>query len=92
MTRRRALLGLLALASIAAVSVASAASLSVASAHLWGGSQTLTKSTCTLQGTSSTTDTYVDEQNPTSSFGSATTLGVSPKSGKPMRPASMVRR
>jgi hypothetical protein len=62
--------------------VAFAASLSVASSHLWAGSQTLTKGTCTLQGTSSATDTYLDEQNPNASFGGATTLSVGPKSGK----------
>jgi hypothetical protein len=62
--------------------VAYAASLTVASTHLWAGSQTLTKAACTLQGTSSTADTYVDEQNPSSSFGGATTLSVGPKSGK----------
>jgi hypothetical protein len=62
--------------------VAYAASLSVGSASLWAGSQTLTKSTCTLSGAASTTDTYIDEQNPNSSFGGATTLSVAPKSGK----------
>jgi hypothetical protein len=78
---RRALLLILATVGIGG-SVAYAATLSVGSGHLWAGGETLTKGTCTLQGTSSTTDTYVDEQNPTSSFGGATTLGVSPKSGK----------
>jgi hypothetical protein len=81
MTIRRALLVILATVGIGG-SVAYAATLSVGSGHLWAGGQTLTKATCTLQGTSSTTDTYVDEQNPTSSFGASTTLGVSPKSGK----------
>jgi hypothetical protein len=76
------LLFLLAVTIGACTSTAFAASLSVASWHLWTGSQTLTKGTCTLSGTSSTVDTYVDEQNPTSSFGGSTTLGVSPKSGK----------
>ena len=78
---RRVLLLILATVGIGG-SVAYAATLSVGSGHLWAGGQTLTKGTCTLQGTSSTTDTYLDEQNPTSSFGSSTTLGVSPKSGK----------
>lgn len=81
MTIRRVLLLLLATVGIGG-SVAYAATLSVGSGHLWAGGQTLTKGTCTLQGTSSTTDTYVDEQNPTSSFGGATTLSESPKSGK----------
>jgi hypothetical protein len=66
----------------ASTTTAFAATLNVSSWHLWAGSQTLTKATCTLSGTSSTTDTYVDAQNATSSFGSATTLSVSPKSGK----------
>ncbi|HEX6788896.1 MAG TPA: DNRLRE domain-containing protein [Gaiellaceae bacterium] len=78
---RRVLLLFLATVGIGG-SVAYAATLSVGSGHLWAGGQTLTKATCTLQGTSSTTDTYVDEQNPNSSFGSSTTLSVSPKSGK----------
>jgi hypothetical protein len=78
---RRALLLILATVGIGG-SVAYAATLSVGSGHLWAGGQTLTKATCTLQGTSSTTDTYVDEQNPTSSFGSSTTLSVGPKTGK----------
>jgi hypothetical protein len=60
-------------------SVAFAATLGVGSSHLWAGSQTLTRGTCTLSGTASTTDTYVDEHAPTSSFGSATTMSVGPK-------------
>jgi hypothetical protein len=78
----RRLLLLLVVTLAVGISVAYAASLSVASGHLWAGSQTLTKSSCTLSGTSSTTDTYVDENSATSSFGGATTLGVSPKSAK----------
>jgi len=80
--RKRLLLLLLGATVAVGISVAFAASLGVASGHLWAGSQTLTKGTCTLQGTSSTTDTYVDEQSSTSSFGSATTLSVGPKSNK----------
>jgi hypothetical protein len=69
------------LAAVAALgcSAAFAATLNVGSSHLWAGSQTLTKGTCTLSGTTTTTDTYVDEHTATSSFGSATTLNVSPK-------------
>ena len=78
---RRVLLLILATVGIGG-SVAYAATLTVGSGHLWAGGQTLTKGTCTLQGTSSTTDTYVDEQNPTSSFGGATTLSVGPKTNK----------
>jgi hypothetical protein len=73
---------LLALTVAASTTTAFAATLNVSSWHLWAGSQTLTHSSCTLSGTSSTTDTYVDEQSTTSSFGGATTLTVSPKSGK----------
>ncbi len=61
-------------------SAAFAASLNVGSSHLWAGSQTLTKGTCTLSGTASTTDTYVDEHSGSASFGGATTLSVGPKS------------
>lgn len=82
MTLRRLLLGLLVATVVIGVGVGYAATLSVASTHLWAGGQTLTKATCTLSGTSSTTDTYVDEQNATSSFGTTTTLSVGPKSGK----------
>lgn len=78
---RRALLLILATVGIGG-GVAYASTLAVGSGHLWAGGQTLTKATCTLQGTSSTTDTYVDEQNPTSSFGSSTTLSVGAKTGK----------
>jgi hypothetical protein len=78
---RRVLLLILATVGIGG-SVAYAATLSVGSGHLWAGGQTLTKGTCTLQGTSSTTDTYVDENNATSSFGGSTTLSVGPKMNK----------
>ena len=78
----RRLLFLLAVTIGACTSTAFAASLTVGSWHLWTGSQTLTKGTCTLSGTTSTVDTYVDENSPTSSFGSGTTLSVGPKSSK----------
>jgi hypothetical protein len=78
--RRLAFLMVLTLA--VSTTTAFAATLNVSSWHLWVGSQALTKSTCTLSGSSSTTDTYVDEQNASSSFGGSTTLPVSPKSGK----------
>lgn len=58
--------------------VAYATSLNVGSWHLWAGSQALTKAQCTLTGTASTTDTYVDQGNATSSFGSSTTMLVQP--------------
>lgn len=60
-------------------SAAFAATLGVGSWHVWAGSQALTKGTCTVTGTSGTTDTYVDEHVPTTSFGSSTTLTVGPK-------------
>lgn len=81
MTIRRVLLLILATVGIGGT-VAYAATLSVGSGHLWAGGQTLTKGTCTLQGTSSTTDTYVDENSPTNSFGGSTTLSVAPKTNK----------
>ena len=59
--------------------VAYAATLSVGSWHLWAGSQTLTKSTCTLQP--ATTDTYVTQATPGGSNGSATTMLVRSNSG-----------
>lgn len=59
-------------------SAAFAATLGVGSSHLWAGSQTLTRGTCTLTGTS-TVDTYVDEHSASSSFGGAATVSVSPK-------------
>jgi len=58
--------------------VAYAASLTVGSWHLWAGSQTLTKSTCTLTGTTQTIDTYVSSSSSGSNFGSNTTMLVQP--------------
>jgi hypothetical protein len=57
-------------------SAAAAATLTVGSWHLWAGSQTLTKGRCTLTGSTQTVDTYVDERNPTSTFGGGTTMVV----------------
>jgi hypothetical protein len=54
-----------------------AATLSVGSWHLWAGSQTLTKGTCTVTGSTNITDTYVS-QGSTTNFGSATTMLVKP--------------
>jgi hypothetical protein len=61
--------------------VAYAATLSVGSWHLWAGSQTLTKSTCTLTGASSTTDTYVDQSASGATNGSANPLSIQSTSG-----------
>jgi hypothetical protein len=52
-----------------------AASLSVGSWHLWAGSQTLTKATCTL-GASATTDTYVAQASAGTNFGTGATMLV----------------
>jgi hypothetical protein len=79
MTRRLLVLGALALA--VTTTVAYAATLTVSSWHLWAGSQTLTKSTCTVTG--ALTDTYVDQNSATSSFGGAATLGVIPSGDTP---------
>jgi hypothetical protein len=74
-TKRRLLVLLAATVGVGG-SVAFAASLGVASGHLWAGSQTLTKGTCTLQGAASTTDTYIDQTSPNGSFGTRTTMTV----------------
>jgi hypothetical protein len=79
MTRRLLVLGALALA--VTTTVAYAATLTVSSWHLWAGSQTLTKATCTVTGAQ--TDTYVDQNSATSSFGGAATLGVIPSGDAP---------
>ena len=66
-----------------------AASLSVGTWHLWAGSQTLTKGTCTLTGTTQSTDTHVVQATPTTSFGTNTTLLV--KSNSASQDWSFVR-
>jgi hypothetical protein len=53
-----------------------AATLGIGSNHLWAGSQTLTKGTCTVTGASA--DTYVNESSKYSSYGSTTTLDANP--------------
>jgi hypothetical protein len=59
-------------------SAAFAATLSVGTWHLWAGSQTLTKSQCTVTGA---TDTYADEKT-SGDNSSSTTLAEQPDSGK----------
>ena len=81
MTMRRLAI-LLAVSLGLGCSAAFAATLDVGSWHLWAGSQTLTKGTCTLTGTAATTDTYVDEKNPTTSNGGGTTLTVIPRTAQ----------
>jgi hypothetical protein len=78
MTRRLLALGAVTVAITS--SVAYAATLTVSSWHLWAGSQSLTKSTCTVTGA---TDTYVDQNSATSSFGGGATLGVIPSGDTP---------
>jgi hypothetical protein len=78
---RRRLLILLALTLAVTSSVAYAASLNVSSWHLWAGSQTLTKATCTVTG--ALTDTYVDQNTATTGYGSATMLGLVPSGDAP---------
>jgi hypothetical protein len=57
-----------------------AATLNVASWHLWTGSQTLTKGSCTLTGSAVTTDTYADEGH-AGDNSSAVTMKVAPGAG-----------
>ena len=54
------------------------ATVAVGAWHLWSGSQTLTKGTCTVSGSSATTDTYVDSSHASNNFGTATTLLTKP--------------
>ena len=80
LTPRRVAVLLAATVGISA-GVAYAATLSVGSWHLWAGSQTLTKATCTLTGTTQTADTYVDNSstaNMSKNFGTTTTMLVRP--------------
>ena len=79
MTRR--LLVLLALTLAVSSSVAYAASLNVSSWHLWAGSQSLTKATCTVTGAA--VDTYVDQNAATTGFGGAATLEMVPSGDTP---------
>jgi hypothetical protein len=74
----RRLVVLVVAALCAGTSVSFAATLSVGSWHLWAGSQTLTKSTCTVTGA---TDTYADEKTNANNSASAT-LDVQPDATK----------
>jgi len=80
LTPRRVAVVLAATVGIGA-GVAYAATLTVGSWHLWAGSQTLTKGTCTLTGTTQTSDTYVTQATPGGTNGSATTMLVRSNSG-----------
>ena len=65
----------LAALTLAGIGVAYAATLSTASAQLWAGSQTLTKTTCSLGAS----DTWVDESSPTATNGGDATLSIQSK-------------
>jgi hypothetical protein len=80
---RRVLIGL-ALTLGLTLSVAHAASLNVGSWHVWSGSQTLTKSTCTVTGTAGTVDTFVDQTSPGSTAGGQSTMFVASGAGQQM--------
>jgi hypothetical protein len=80
-TRAAAIVSAAAVALAGAVGTACAASLPLATWHLWGGKQTLTKGTCTLTGTAATTDTYVDESQDGNDYSAATTMRVGAGSG-----------
>ena len=58
-----------------------AATLTVGSWHIWSGSQTLTKTTCTLTGSAVANDTYVDQAHASTNYGTATTMLVKPDTG-----------
>jgi hypothetical protein len=85
----RRLLILLAVTLAVTTSVAYAASLNVSSWHLWAGSQTLTKGTCTVTG--ALVDTYVDQINPAAGFGAAATLDVLPSTDSPKEKWAFVK-
>lgn len=76
--RRLALLFVITAA--ASASTAFAATLTIGSWHLWAGSQSLTKSSCTLSGTAVATDTYADE-SVIGNNSAGTTLNVKPGAG-----------
>jgi hypothetical protein len=78
-TRRRLLLLGGAATLALGVSTAFAATLGVGSWHLWAGSQTLTKASCTVTGAA--VDTYVDQSTPTSTFSTNTIIGTRSTSG-----------
>jgi hypothetical protein len=76
------LLAILAAATVGVGSAAAfAATMTVGSWHLWTGSQTLTKSTCTVTGAAATTDTYVDENQGGQANDTAVTMNVQPDAG-----------
>jgi hypothetical protein len=71
----------IAVATCASAGVAYAASLGLSSNKLFASGQTLTRGSCDQTYTTAY-DTYVDQQNPTSSFETATTLTIQGGSSK----------
>jgi hypothetical protein len=82
MRRRRPIVQLVLAMLLTGASVAGAAGVVVKTGLLATGSKTLTKVTCTLTGTSSTTDTYVNEANTSQNNGAVTSLVVQNTSGQ----------
>ena len=80
-TLRRTLVLLAALSTFGAAA-GYAATLSVGSNHLWDGTQTLTKNTCTLTGTTQTTDTFVEQDHAPNTHGTEPTFNVQSATGK----------
>ena len=71
---RLRLLTILAAATVGIGSASAyAATLGVGSWHLWTGSQTLTKGTCTVTGSTAINDAYVQEASPNANNANATT-------------------
>lgn len=78
MIRRLALLLVIGVTA-AGTTAGFAATLNVSSWHLWAGSQTLTKSSCTVTGAAA--DTFVNQASSTATYGGASTLDVLADSG-----------
>lgn len=74
----RRLLLVLVVATVCLSGAGFAATLSVGSGHLWAGSQTLTKGSCTV---TAATDTYADEKT-NANNSTSTTLAVQPDNTK----------
>jgi hypothetical protein len=66
----------------AGTAIGFAATLNVGSWHLWGGTQTLTKGTCTIAAAADIADTYVKESAATSGNGTSKTNTVRADAGQ----------
>jgi hypothetical protein len=77
----------IAIVAVLAISIGTgfAATLTVGSHHLWAGTQSLTKTTCTLTGTTESVDTYINQSSATTNYASTTTMLVQPNSGSEKR-------